>query len=145
MRWFVLGWPLQAKWLEIAVLALYSFLIGYVAVELPRSEIRFHVLANIILALHLMGMVHHLRRRHPSAHAGWGRIGFALLVIFGYWLGVVTELPDSTVVDATAFLAGIILVNVMSEELPQGKEGRLRYFLVGVGVFAVMSILIPRT
>jgi hypothetical protein len=33
----------------------------------------------------------------------------------------------------------------MSEELPRGKEGHLRYFLMGVGVFAVMSILIPRT
>ena len=28
-----------ARWLEIAVLGLYGFLIGYVAVELPRSEI----------------------------------------------------------------------------------------------------------
>ncbi len=134
-----------ARWLEIVVLGLYSFLIGYVAVELPRSEIRFHILANVILAFHLMGMVHHLRTRHPSTHAGWGRIGFALLVVFGYVLGVVTEVPESTVVSATAFTAGIILVNVMSEELPRGKEGRLGYLLVGVGVFALVSILIPRT
>ena len=134
-----------ARWHEIAVLGLYSFLVGYVAVELPRSEIRFHVLANVILALHLMGMVHHLRKRHPSAHAGWGRVGFASLVVFGYVLGVVTELPESTIVSGTAFTAGMILVNVMSEELPRGKEGRLGYFLVGVGVFAVVSILIPRT
>ncbi|MCH7856188.1 MAG: hypothetical protein IIB37_05505 [Gemmatimonadetes bacterium] len=134
-----------ARWLEIGVLGLYGFLIGYVAVELPRSEIRFHVLANVILALHLMGMVHRLRRHHPSAHAGWGRIGFALLVVFGYVLGVVTELHEFIIVDATAFTAGVILVNIMSEELPRGKEGHLRYFLMGVGVFAAVSILIPRT
>ena len=134
-----------ARWLEIGVLGLYGFLIGYVAVELPRSEIRFHVLANVILALHLMGMVHRLRRHHPSAHAGWVRIGFALLVVFGYVLGVVTELHEFIIVDATAFTAGVILVNIMSEELPRGKEGHLRYFLMGVGVFAAVSILIPRT
>ena len=110
-----------ARWLEIGVLGLYGFLIGYVAVELPRSEIRFHVLANVILALHLMGMVHRLRRHHPSAHAGWGRIGFALLVVFGYVLGVVTELHEFIIVEATAFTAGVILVNIMSEELPRGK------------------------
>ena len=52
---------------------------------------------------------------------------------------------ESTLVVATAFTAGIILVNLMSEESPRGKEGRLRYFLLGVGVFAVVSILIPRT
>ncbi len=134
-----------ARWLEIVVLALYSFLVGYVAVELPRSQIKFHVLANVILAFHLMGMVHHLRTHHPSAHAGWGRIGFALLVVFGYVLGIVTELRESTIVSGTAFTAGIILVNVMSEELPKGKEGRLRYFLVGVGVFAVVAILVLPT
>tara|TARA_B100000809_G_scaffold75073_1_gene72792 strand:+ start:432 stop:569 length:138 start_codon:yes stop_codon:yes gene_type:complete len=44
-----------------------------------------------------------------------------------------------------AFIAGTILVNVMSEELPTGKERRPRYFLVGVAVFVVMSILVPRT
>ncbi len=131
-----------ARWLELAMLGLYSFLVGYVAVELPRSEIRFHVLANIILALHLMGMVHHLRRRHPSAAAGWGRIGFALLVVLGYVLAVVTELPDVTIVSGTAFTAGMILVNVMSEELPSGKEGRLRYFLVGVVAFVATAFLI---
>ncbi len=61
-----------ARWLEVAVLGLYSLLIGYVAVELPRSETRHHVIANVTLALHLMGMVHGLRARYPSAHAGWG-------------------------------------------------------------------------
>ena len=60
-----------AKWLEVGGMALYSFLIGYVAVELPRSEIRYHVLANVILALHLMGMVHRLRRAYPSTRSGW--------------------------------------------------------------------------
>jgi|TARA_B100001971_G_C18138732_1_gene509131 hypothetical protein len=44
-----------------------------------------------------------------------------------------------------AFTAGIILMNVMPEELPTGKERRLRCFLVGVTVFVVMSILVPRT
>ena len=134
-----------ARWLEIAVLGLYGFLVGYVAVELPRPEIAFHVLANVILASHLMGMVHRLRTRYPSAHTGWTRIAFALLVVFGYVLGVVTELRELFVVSTTAFIAGIILVNVMSEELPKGKEGRLRYFLVGVTVFTVVSVLLRRT
>ena len=134
-----------ARWLEIVVLALYSFLVGYVAVELPRSQIKFHVLANVILAFHLMGMVHHLRTRYPSAHAGWSPFAFALLIAFSYVLGIVTELRELFVVSATAFIAGIILVNVMSEELPTGKEGRLRYFLVGVSVFTLVFILIPPT
>ena len=68
-----------------------------------------------------------------------------MLVVFGYVLGIVTELRESTIVSATAFTAGMILVNVMSEELPKGKEGRLRYFLVGVGVFSVVALLVLPT
>ena len=103
------------------------------------------ITAHPFFCIHLMGMVHHLRVRYPTAHSRWLRIGFALLVVFGYVLGVVTEFLEATIVSATAFIAGIILVNVMSEELPRGREGHLRYFLVGVLVFAVMSVLIPRT
>lgn len=131
-----------ARWLEVVVQGLYSFLIGYVAVELPRPEVIFHVLSNVTLALHLMGMTHHLRTHYPSAHEGASRIIFTLLVVFGYVLGLVTELPDEIFVSATAFIAGIILVNVMSEELPKGKEGHLRYFLAGVTVFTIVSVVI---
>ncbi len=131
-----------AKWLEVAVQGLSNLLVGYIAVELPRPEVTFHVLANVILALHLMGMTHHLRTLYPSAHTGWSRIVFTLLVIFGYVLGLVTELNQGVVVSVTAFIAGIILVNVMSEELPKEKEGQLRYFLVAVVVFTTVSIIL---
>ena len=56
-----------------------------------------------------------------------------------------TWLRQPAGVHRTRGCAGIILVNVMSEELPRGREGHLRYFLVGGLVFAVMSVLIPRT
>ncbi len=108
---------------------------------LESNWIVYGLLASIIASVHLwMGW---FEARFVRSENRW--IGFALLVVFGYLLGVVTELPESTIVVATAFTAGIILVNVMSEELPRGKEGRSRYFLVGVGVFAVASLLIPRT
>lgn len=135
------GGATAAKWFEVAVQGLYNLMVGYVAVELPRPEISFHVLAAVTLALHLMGMTHLLRTRYPSAHTGWSRIVFTLLVILGYVLGLVTELNQGVVVSVTAFIAGIILVNVMSEELPKEKEGQLSYFLVGVTVFTTVAIL----
>ena len=131
-----------AKWLEITVQGLYNLLVGYIAVELPRVEVSYHLLAAVILAMHLMGMTHLLRTRHPSAHKGWSRFAFTLLVISGYVLGLVTELHKGVVVGVTAFIAGIILVNVMSEELPKEKEGQLRYFLVGVAMFMAVALIV---
>jgi len=129
-----------ARWLSILVLAVYGFLVGYVAVELPRAEIRFHVLANVIFALHLMGMSHRFRVRFRSAHAGWRSMAFASLLVLGYVVGVITELPDSVISGPNAFVAGIVLVGILPEELPSRKKGQLRYFLVGVGAFVVVSL-----
>jgi hypothetical protein len=130
-----------ARVFELMVQGSYNFLIGYIAVELPRSEISFHLVSAVILALHLMGMTHLLRKHHPSLHNGWWRIAFASLVVLGYTLGLVTEVHTGIVLSVTAFIAGIILVNVMSEELPKEKEGELGYFLAGVAVFSAVALL----
>ena len=42
----------------------------------------------------------------------------------------------------TALVAGVILVDVIGDELPRGKTGRLPWFLVGVAVFAVVTTVI---
>jgi hypothetical protein len=135
------GGATMARMFELMVQGSYNFLIGYIAVELPRPELSYHLLSAVILALHLMGMTHLLRRHQPSLHQGWWRIAFASLVVLGYTLGLVTEVHGGIVLSVTAFISGIILVNVMSEELPKEKEGELGYFLAGVAVFSAVALL----
>jgi hypothetical protein len=130
---------IAARWTAITIQALYSFLMGYVAVEMPLPGLGYHVLANVILALHLMGMLHHLRAHHPKALTGAAPYVFTLLVIAGYTAGIVTELPYGLVMSGTAIVAGVILVDVIGDELPRGKTGRLSWFLCGVVMFAVVA------
>ena len=65
------------------------------------------------------------------------RWAYLLLVLVGSFLGLTTELPDLFVHDMTAFLAGIILVFVISEELPLKYPGRVPWFLLGVALFVL--------
>ena len=47
--------------------------------------------------------------------------------------------PDDVVSDAlTALLAGFILLNVFSEELPQYDRSDFRWFLAGVVAYALL-------
>jgi len=86
-------------------------------------------------------MVIRLRGHSPDVHNDKTKWLFSLLVVAGYLLGMVTQLPLLAILTATSFVAGTILVNVISDELPRRKKGDLRWFLIGTGVFLVSSVL----
>ena len=127
----------------------YSFLIGYVLVELSAHESVANLLITLILSLHLMGMNHLHRRTFRQGYDRVARWIYFLLILLGAGLGVFTELPGRFIDSMTSFLAGIILVNVMVEELPLGKLDRLAWYLIGVGCFIIATFattaLVPVT
>jgi hypothetical protein len=131
---------IAAKWLHISSHGLYCILIGYIAVELPLPTLEMHVLANVILAIHLLGMVLHLKEHYPEVYNGRTRWLFSFLVITGYLLGIVTQLPIMVIVTVTSFVSGFILVNVISDELPRHGKGGLQWFLIGTGLFVISII-----
>ena len=56
-------------------------------------------------------------------------------------------MPKAVAGIATAFLGGAVLVNVMTEELPLKKRGRMAPFVAGVVAFTVIAMLmrsVPR-
>ena len=114
------------------------------AVELPRPGLLPHGLAVIILVMHLMGMSHLLRHQQPQAYPR-GRWLLAVLVLVGAFLGLVTELPRPFVNTGTAFLAGIIMINVVAEELPLGHKNKLWWFLLGICLFLLATFIITST
>ena len=133
---------IASRWLHMNSHGLYCFLIGYVAVELPLPKISLHVLANVILAAHLLGMIIHLRENFPGVHDHRTRWLFSALVVAGSLMGIMTQLPVLFIMMATSFVAGFILVNVIADELPRRGEGELHWFLMGAGLFGVTIIFL---
>lgn len=130
-----------ARMAEYSIHALYNLLAGYIAVELPAASIVAHLLVSAILALHVMGMSNLLRHKHGN---GYLSVRWVLLslVLFGGGLALVTELPKTFINISTALVGGIILLNVVSEELPTGNKHRFGWFLLGVVVLLVAMQLI---
>ena len=126
-----------AKSFDYGVHGAYSLLLGYVFVETASDLNQINALVCLIFGLHLMGMNHVLRTIRTSGFDSGARWAYFLLVLVGSFLGLTTELPDLFVHDMTAFLAGIILVFVISEELPLKYPGRVPWFLLGVALFVL--------
>ena len=128
------------RYLEYSVHGSYSFLAGYLQVEMPRSTITLHMLATVILILHLMGMSHVLQQQRPEGYPSARWFLFAC-VLLGTTMALTTEFPKAIINVTTAFLCGIILINVVSVELPMGQKRRFNWFLTGIAVFMVIAVL----
>ncbi len=127
-----------AKTFDYGVHGAYSLLLGYVFVETASEKNQINALVCLVFSLHLMGMNHVLRTIRTTGFDGGVRYIYFLLALLGSGLGLTTELPDLFVHSLTAFLAGIILVFVISEELPLKYPGRVPWFLMGAGLFVLV-------
>ncbi len=136
-------WSVLARAFDYGVHGAYSLLLGYVFVETASDKDEINALIGTVFALHLLGMNHVLRSIRTAGFDRIARWAYFLLVLAGAGLGLTTELPDLFIHSMTAFLAGIILVFVISEEMPLEYPGRVPWFLLGAGLFvAVVWIVI---
>ena len=131
----------SARMLEYTIHGIYHLLAGYIAVELPSPGLTTHILISMVLVLHVMGMSNLLRHKHPEGypHARWFMF---VLVLLGGTVGLLTELPKMVVNVTNAFLCGIIILNVVAEELPTGRKEKFYWFLLGVSVFLMMGYVV---
>ena len=138
-----------ARGADYSVHGAYNLLAGYVAVELPAPGLTGHFLISMILVLHMMGMANLFYHKHPNGYPNV-RWYLMFLVLLGGSTALLTELPRVIVNATTAFVGGIILLNVVSEELPTGQKQRFKWFLFGItavliAMFVLTSIIVePR-
>ena len=53
-----------------------------------------------------------------------------------------TEVPRALVDSAVALTGGVIIVNVLAQELPVGRRDKFGWFLLGVAAFVVITVVI---
>lgn len=135
-------WSYLARSFDYFVHGAYSLLVGYVFVEMESGNLWVRLVICLILGLHLTGMNHVLRQIRTTGFDSAARWVYFLLVMLGAFLGLTTELPKVFINCTTAYLAGIIIVFVVSEELPLKYQDRVPWFLVGVTLFIIALFMI---
>jgi hypothetical protein len=122
----------------------YNFLVGYILRQFPRAGLLPLFLFIFALCVHFMGIDYFLYTWHSIYFKKVLRWLMASSLIIGWLIGMLAVLPKIFEISAIAFIYGAILVNVMTEELPNKGEKRYLEFLAGV-VFSVIVTLIVRS
>lgn len=133
---------LLPTWLHGSAFAVYSFATGYVLASVPRPGYFPYIPAALALGLHFIGICHQLRAWHPAAFDRYIRWLLGVSALAGWVAGTLDAFPKSVLATIVAFLGGGILVNVLREEWPDKSPGRTIPFLVGIGLFVALIIIV---
>lgn len=129
---------------ETLVHGSYCFLVGYIVIELDIGSVWADVGVSLVFGAHLLGMLHIYQHHQPDLAKPFAPV-FGALVLVGGAVGVFIELPMLVTGVLTAFVAGIILINVVLEELPRGETRRFPWYLLGLGFFvAVLAVALAQ-
>lgn len=129
-------------WIHITSFFVYNALIGYLLIrETYRSNwgMLFYFLA---MAVHFVTNDHSLRKDHKEIYDHFGRWLLTLAILFGWMVGLFTELKEIYISILTAFLAGGIILNVLKEELPEERESSFVAFFLGLVSYSVLLLLV---
>jgi len=129
--------------IEIASLAAYNFLIGYLLAEQLTHRPEPVLLFALAMAVHVAGMDGLLREHFQNLYDRAARFVFAAGVYAGWLTGVVVEISDATLALWFSFLAGGIIVSATVDELPQIRSPRqYAFFCAGACGFSVLVLAV---
>jgi hypothetical protein len=136
--------PLSHHWRKLQSFSffIYNMLIGHLFVSATHMEPLAYLLATFVMALHLAGLNHQYKMWHPDFFVRVLRWLMPLGIIVGAVGGAEALLPRWVVNPFTAYVGGAILINVVYYELPRSRGVRVKAFLVGVVLFAVINLMI---
>jgi hypothetical protein len=129
-------------WLHVGSFALYNGVVGYLLVHREETGPAALSLFATAMALHFLVNDAGLAQHHETAYEHVGRWLLAAAVIVGFLVGVLTQLSHLSLSLLIAFLAGGIVLNVVKEELPPEREGRLWAFAAGIVGYTVVLLLV---
>ncbi len=133
-----LSHPLEM--LHILSAALYALLVGYLLADYQRPGITPILLGMIALSLHFLGADHALLERYGKLYDRLIRWLLVGATIAGACIGALTTLRPTVVAMWFAFLAGAIIVNVLEDELPKGRQSDFWWFVAGALSFAALIL-----
>jgi len=122
--------------------ALYVFVVSYLMAHQMEAGGGQLALYAVAMGLHFLGLAYSLRGDCQPLYDSWGRHALAGAAIAGWAVALLAPLPESAAFTLLGFVAGAVIMNTMTSELPEEKEGRFFAFLAGAVVYTAVLLLI---
>lgn len=126
-------------WLKLSVVAVKNVIVAYLLVREDRQVLQL-ALFFAAVALELTLSDRGMHDDHKQSYDGAGRWLLVAALVTGGVLGAATRVPDLALAALSAVLAGFIVLNVFSEELPPERQSSVGAFISGVAVFAALQL-----
>ncbi len=122
--------------------ALYAFVIAYGMAHTMEAGGGQLALFAIAMGLHFVGVVHGLRRECRRLYDTWGRRLLAAAALAGWAVALLWPLGQGAATTLLGFVAGSVIMNTVTLELPGRKDGRFFAFLAGGISYSAVLLLI---
>lgn len=127
-------------WLHLASFAVYNAVIGYLLLHRIDSGVMPFLFFSLAMALHFFVNDFGLREHHKSAYRRLGRWVLAAAILFGWTLGLFTEVSELSIAVLIAFISGGVVLNMLKEEIPEERESRFWAFALGAAAYAALLL-----
>jgi uncharacterized membrane protein AbrB (regulator of aidB expression) len=125
---------------HIGFFTLYSVILGYLLRHTVQEWLSC-LLLTIALAIHLSIVCKDLFEHHPHLFQHQGRWLLIGSLFVGWLMGQRAILPEIALAASIAFVAGVLIFQVLKHELPE-TEGHFGAFLAGVVGFGSLLVAI---
>ncbi len=122
--------------------AMYVLVVSYVmthTMEVGRGQLALFATA---MGLHFLGAGYGLRREGRALYDMWGRRVLAAAALAGWAIALLVSPGEHTGNLLLGFVAGALIMNTATNELPGEKDGRFGAFVSGGMIYAAVLLLI---
>jgi len=127
--------------LHVGSFGAYNALVGYLLAGWD-GERGSELLFAVAVAVHLVVVDHGLRDHHRRRYDAVVRWVLAGAVAAGFAAGWALGVRDGVSHLALALLAGAVILNTMTQELPQERRSRLGPFVAGAVLYAAVLLAV---
>jgi hypothetical protein len=127
-------------WLHVGSFALYNALIGYLMLHREEPGLWSLTLFAFAMGVHFVVNDFGLREDHKGAYDRAGRWALAAAVLAGWAVGLLFDISEAALAVLFAFLAGGVVMSVLKEELPEGRESRFWAFALGAAIYSAVLL-----
>lgn len=124
------------------IFSLYHAQVGYFLGEWPFRGLLASMAVGGVFGLHLTGINFHIWHHYPQHYLRHFRGIFCLFLLLGWLSAVVTDRLYGVMEASTAFIAGVIVMTAIREELPSNENVHLPLFLGSVIVTAFVILVL---
>lgn len=128
--------------LHLITFSLYNFLIGYFLMDRDTPGIISLLFFFIAMGTHIMINDYSLREHFKHAYMKTGRWILSGALVFGWFCGVIFDVPKLVISIMFAFIAGGMILNIIKEELPNERQSKFLGFATGCVVYTVLLLVI---